>query len=305
MQHALEDTHFDNLEEVRKFVDEWIEGERAPGEAGISYLQLATLRLSGRFSSSAIPTPLFVRRNLINARKRTNSVDRGTAAIPSSKTETGSRLAFGCPKGSGWEPIFPRGRNKVEGEAEEGVVVSSVSACGRRGGCGQSRGRMGWADTDGTDGTIPSIEVSIYLGVSAEALKPRTSNLPVRLKLLSSYPWRGAPGAPRYGVNGERLAEVAVLLVDRLDRSSVRLIFDLEDPLGFFHGAILGGDAKFRRASVWSSRRPVVARANLQGVLRARLALEKIKRSSREKSADDNSATVGLFQILEPTRCRR
>ncbi|EZA46668.1 hypothetical protein X777_03448 [Ooceraea biroi] len=24
MQHALEDTHFDNLEEVRKFVDEWI-----------------------------------------------------------------------------------------------------------------------------------------------------------------------------------------------------------------------------------------------------------------------------------------
>lgn len=58
--------------------------------------------------------------------------------------KTGLRLELERPKGSGWEPIFPRGRNKVEGEAEEGVVVSSVSACGRRGGCGQSRGRMGW-----------------------------------------------------------------------------------------------------------------------------------------------------------------
>lgn len=51
----------------------------AAGETGISYLQLATLRLSGRFSSSTIPVPLFTRRNLINARKRTNSADQGTA----------------------------------------------------------------------------------------------------------------------------------------------------------------------------------------------------------------------------------
>lgn len=57
------------------------EGEWAAGEAGISYLQLATLRLSGRFSSRTIPVPLFVRRNLINARKRTNSADQGTVAI--------------------------------------------------------------------------------------------------------------------------------------------------------------------------------------------------------------------------------
>ncbi|KYQ52226.1 hypothetical protein ALC60_08841 [Trachymyrmex zeteki] len=97
------------------------------------------------------------------------------------------RIRVWCSKGSGWEPIFPRGWNKVEGEVEEGVVVSSVSACGRWGGCGQSRGRMGW-DTDGTNRTIPSIVVSIYAGVSTEALKPRSSNLPVRLKLLSSYP---------------------------------------------------------------------------------------------------------------------
>ncbi|EGI58363.1 hypothetical protein G5I_13543 [Acromyrmex echinatior] len=163
------------------------EGEWAAGEAGISYLQLATLRLSGRFSSSTIPVPLFARRNLINARKRTNSMDRGTAASLRIKTRSTRQIRVWCSKDSGWEPIFPRGWNKVEGEAEEGVVVSSVSACGRWGGCGQSRGRMGW-DTDGTDRTIPSIVVSIYAGVSTEALKPRSSNLPVRLKLLSSYP---------------------------------------------------------------------------------------------------------------------
>lgn len=34
------------------------EGEWAASETGISYLQLATLRLSGRFSSSTIPGPV-------------------------------------------------------------------------------------------------------------------------------------------------------------------------------------------------------------------------------------------------------
>ncbi|KOC65548.1 hypothetical protein WH47_00518, partial [Habropoda laboriosa] len=101
------------------------EGEWAASEAGISYLQLATLRLSGRFSSGNIVnfdrTPRNIRRKKRRRADRTNT-----------------------PKGSGWEPIFPRGWNKVEGEAEEGVVVSSVSACGRWGGCGQSRERMGW-----------------------------------------------------------------------------------------------------------------------------------------------------------------
>ncbi|KYN36194.1 hypothetical protein ALC56_09154 [Trachymyrmex septentrionalis] len=98
------------------------EGEWAAGEAGISYLQLATLRLSGRFSSSTIPVPLFARRNLINACKRTNSTDREMRRLiiflflPSMKikTRTTRRIRVWCSKDSGWEPMVS-GRIKQGG----------------------------------------------------------------------------------------------------------------------------------------------------------------------------------------------
>lgn len=71
--------------------------------------------------------------------------------------------------------------NKYTSRGNKGAAVDR---CGRDGvqliGCKQT--------PSDADRSIPSNEVSIYLGVSTEALKPRSSNLPVRLKLLSSYP---------------------------------------------------------------------------------------------------------------------
>ncbi|KOX70658.1 POU domain, class 6, transcription factor 2 [Melipona quadrifasciata] len=107
-------------------------------------------------------------------------------------TISASRAVFHCneQRVAGWEPIFPRGWNKVEGEAEEGVVVSSVSACGRWGGCGQSRGRMGW-DRRTRWRYLLMENVVRVVGWSdrfAGALKvTRLSNLPVHSKLPSSW----------------------------------------------------------------------------------------------------------------------